>query len=134
MTAASSVEEGLGATVGPVSDTGATQGPNSPALPALRMHAYYYDFGETGVREIDLILSAVACAGKAFHGTEDWNEQCDYRPEALRGDTPVDWIQNAADDAATAFKAKADGAPTRQEPDAGSALVLNPDLLPGDQP
>ena len=38
------------------------------------MNAYYYSFGETGEVEIDRILSAVACAGKGCHHTEDWAE------------------------------------------------------------
>lgn len=32
-----------------------------------RMDAYYYGFDSTGVDDIDRLLSAVACAGKAFH-------------------------------------------------------------------
>ncbi len=40
----------------------------------LRMEAYYYGFTPTGVREIDLILSAIATAGKGCHHTSDWNE------------------------------------------------------------
>jgi hypothetical protein len=42
--------------------------------PKLRMDAYYFGFSATGVREIDEILSAVACAGKAYHHTERWND------------------------------------------------------------
>ena len=42
--------------------------------PQLRMDAYYFGFSATGVREIDEILSAVACAGKAYHHTERWND------------------------------------------------------------
>ena len=65
----------------------------------LRMDAYYYDFMDTGVPEIDLILSAVACAGKAFHHTEDWMEETNPYP-GHSGATPIEWIQNAADKAA----------------------------------
>lgn len=68
--------------------------------PAFRMDAYYYGFGATGIKAIDLILSAVACAGKAFHLTEDWTQECAAYHEGLRGDSPVDWIDNAAHDAA----------------------------------
>lgn len=64
-----------------------------------RMDAYYYSFEPTGVEAIDRILSAVACAGKAFHHTEEWNEEATPR-EHLRGTTPKEWIQNAANDAA----------------------------------
>ena len=72
----------------------------------MRMDAYYYGFEPTGDEQIDRILSAVACAGKAFHHTESWGEEMTYgtpngAPEAfLRGKTPVEWIQNAANDAA----------------------------------
>jgi seryl-tRNA synthetase len=68
----------------------------------LRMDAYYYGFDETGVKEIDLILSAVACAGKAFHHTQEWNE--DASPyEGHTGATPALWIQHAAQQAADAI-------------------------------
>lgn len=70
----------------------------------LRMSAYYYEFTPTGVREIDLILSAVASAGKAFHHTEDWHDDLtgwDYGP--FEGSTPIEWIQNAANAAAAAL-------------------------------
>lgn len=38
----------------------------------LPMSAYYYGFDETGERAIDVVLSAVAVAGKSYHNTEDW--------------------------------------------------------------
>lgn len=41
----------------------------------LNMRAYYFGFKETGTCEIDQILSGVACAGKAHHHTQDWNEK-----------------------------------------------------------
>lgn len=56
----------------------------------LRMNAYYYSFKPTGCLEVDLILSAVATAGKAFHHTEDWNDPMG------NGQTPVQAIQDAA--------------------------------------
>lgn len=65
------------------------------------MEAYYYEFYPTGVDCIDKILSAVACAGKAFHHTQDWNEHIKVPYEDHSGDTPIDWIQNAANEAAT---------------------------------
>jgi len=43
----------------------------------MRLDAYYYGFDPTGVEAIDRILSAIACAGKAYHLTEDWQEQCE---------------------------------------------------------
>ena len=71
----------------------------------LRMDAYYYGFEETGVPEIDKILSAVACAGKTYHNTEDWNDEAHPYP-GHSGDDPVAWIQNAANEAADAFKSR----------------------------
>ena len=73
----------------------------------LRMSAYYYGFDPTGVREIDLILSAIACAGKAYHHTECWNDECEWAPHT--GKSPVEWIQNAANSAATAMLAAREG-------------------------
>ncbi len=65
----------------------------------LRMNAYYYGFDDTGIDAIDRILSAVACAGKTFHHTECWNDEA--KPyDGHFGRTPIEWIQNAADDAA----------------------------------
>lgn len=66
---------------------------------SLRMDAYYYGFEPTGNPDIDLILSAVACAGKSFHCTDQWNDMCPPR-EGHEGDTPIEWIQNAANKAA----------------------------------
>ncbi len=71
----------------------------------MRMDAYYYGFDPTGVPEIDRILSAVACAGKAYHHTESWGEEMTYgtpngAPDGHEGKTPIEWIQNAANDAA----------------------------------
>jgi hypothetical protein len=71
----------------------------------LRMDAYYYGFATTGVPEIDRILSAVACAGKAYHHTDSWTEKTDPYPGHV-GESPVAWIQNAANDAAVALKSK----------------------------
>jgi len=68
----------------------------------MRMKAYYYDFIKTGVPEIDRILSAVACAGQAYHHTEGWQDEAPPY-DGHRGDCPVDWIQNAANDAAAAW-------------------------------
>ena len=65
----------------------------------MRMNAYYYSFEPTGDDAIDRILSAVACAGKAYHDTASWNQPCNPY-EGHVGGTPIDWIQNAANDAA----------------------------------
>ena len=74
----------------------------------MRMNAYYYSFDETGVPSIDRILSAVACAGKAFHHTDSWSEEAydGEAPEPHSGKTPVEWIQNAANDAAAELRAE----------------------------
>lgn len=71
---------------------------------AYRMDAYYYGFAPTGLHVVDLVLSAVACAGKAYHHTDQWNSDCSPY-EHLRGETPADWINNAAHDAAAAIHA-----------------------------
>lgn len=71
----------------------------------LRMNAYYYSFNSTGVPEIDKILSAVACAGKAYHHTDCWNDENEWPPH--EGNTPIEWIQNAANKAAEAMRAAA---------------------------
>jgi hypothetical protein len=83
----------------------------------MRLDAYYYGFTRTGHEGIDRILSAVACAGKAFHHTNQWTDEVwdgtprDKRPAPyepfLRGWTPVEWIQNAANDAAALLAAEA---------------------------
>jgi hypothetical protein len=87
-------------------------------VPAFRLDAYYYDFGSTGLEVIDLILSAVACAGKAFHHTEQWNDDCSPYHDKLRGDSPAEWINNAAHDAAVAIRSYAERlAQVQQVPD-----------------
>lgn len=68
----------------------------------MRMNAYYYSFEETKIQEIDKILSAVACAGKAYHHTEDWRNNCDPY-DGHTGKNPIEWIQNAANQAAEKF-------------------------------
>ncbi len=66
---------------------------------SLRLYAYYYSFDSTGDPAVDLILSAVACAGKAYHHTSGWTDETPLWDDRFRGATPVDWIQNAANDA-----------------------------------
>lgn len=72
----------------------------------LRMNAYYYGFTPTGMECIDRILSAVACAGKAYHHTDQWGEPTPKYEECFRGDCPADWIQSMADDAAEALRSR----------------------------
>lgn len=69
----------------------------------LRMSAYYYSFSPTGCYAIDRILSAVACAGKAFHHTDCWADEC-APYDGHVGEKPIDWIQNAANDCSIDFK------------------------------
>lgn len=57
------------------------------------LSAYYYSFAPTGDPDIDLILAAVAAAGKGFHHTDGWTEDED-------GPSYIDQIQEAANRAA----------------------------------
>ena len=66
------------------------------AEPTLRLSAYYYTFEATGCLAVDKILSAVACAGKGFHHTADWQNTL------ADGTTFIEHIQEAADNAAAA--------------------------------
>ena len=76
----------------------------APTPKGWRMDAYYYGFEPTGVAVIDRILSAVACAGKSFHHTEEWENEDLFAPDHLRGKSCREWIQSAADDAARALR------------------------------
>lgn len=58
------------------------------------LRAYYYAFASTGDPKIDLILAAVAAAGKGYHNTEFWSDDDD-------GPSYIDLIQEAANRAAT---------------------------------
>jgi hypothetical protein len=76
------------------------------------MDAYYYSFDATGEETVDRVLSAVACAGKAYHHTEEWSDEAysGSAPKGHAGKTCVEWIQNAANDAAKALAtARAEG-------------------------
>lgn len=70
----------------------------------MRMDAYYYGFTFTGEETVDRVLSAVACAGKAYHHTDNWGEKTPKYEDFFRGDSPIDWIQSMADDAAAQIK------------------------------
>lgn len=79
----------------------------------MRMDAYYYRFDSTGVLEIDKILSAIAWAGKSYHHTCDWCE--DANPyESHTGQSPIEWIQNAANEAAMLYKKRPDNSGLRK--------------------
>ena len=72
--------------------------------PDSRMDAYYYGFDRTGVPAVDAILSAVAYAGKAFHGTDQWYDtDVNYGP-ITGGMSAVDLIQAAANEAASEIR------------------------------
>jgi hypothetical protein len=92
-----------------------------PTKPSLS--SYYYGFTETGVEEIDLILSAVAYAGRAFHHTDQWQEDCTPYP-GHTGTTPEEWIQNAANRAAEKFRMSN---PNRKEEPSDGSTSLNRD-------
>ncbi len=72
----------------------------APGDPNARMDAYYYGFERTGVGIIDDILSAVAQAGKSFHGTDMWAET----DEKFYPVSHEQLIQQAADRAAEKIK------------------------------
>ena len=63
--------------------------------------SYYYNFEATGNKEVDTLLYAIAQA----HSTSQWTEETEWKSTAntLKGKTPVDWIQNAANDLANSI-------------------------------
>lgn len=71
----------------------------APGDPNARMDAYYYGFERTGVGIVDEILSAVATAGKHYHSTSEWADDCD-----LGGPSEEACIQAAADHAAARLR------------------------------
>jgi len=77
----------------------------APGDPDARMEAYYYGFERTGFAIIDDILSAVATAGKHYHGTDQWAEP-DFEPPGGRL-TEEASIQAAANRGAAALRALA---------------------------
>jgi hypothetical protein len=60
-----------------------------------RMDSYYFGFDPTGDERIDLVLAAVALAGKGYHSTECWTDEIWDRPYSY-----IDLIQAAANAAA----------------------------------
>ena len=72
----------------------------APGDPNARMDAYYYGFEATGIGIIDAILSAVATAGKAYHGTDMWAEEDEWTKPSHEAR-----IQAAADAAAAELRA-----------------------------
>jgi hypothetical protein len=88
-----------------------------------RMDAYYYSFEPTKVEAVDKILGAVACAGKAFHHTTDWNDEIKNPYDDHTGSTPVEWIQNAAIEAAAEIERLKEEARLR---DVDAAITAQP--------
>ena len=82
----------------------------------LRMRAYYFGFQPTGVELVDRILSAVACAGKAYHHTASWTDDTEPYEDCFRGGTCVEWIQNAANDAAAEIESLREQVPAPPPP------------------
>lgn len=68
--------------------------------------SYYFSFDETGIAEVDNLLYAITRAGKAFHCTSQWNDELGEFYSDVKGNTPVEWIQNAANDLAKFIKGK----------------------------
>jgi len=66
------------------------------------IESYYFDFKETGVKEIDLILMTIAEAGGCFHSVDGWTDEC--KSYLIDGYSCVDHIQNAANKAAIKLK------------------------------
>ncbi len=68
----------------------------------MNLTSYWFEFDATGVECIDRILSAVAEAGNRGHHTHSWQDE-EIPPAGHVGDSPEEWIQNAANDAAKAI-------------------------------
>lgn len=75
-----------------------------------RMDGYYISFDPTGNHSVDKILGAVACAGKAFHHTHDWDEKIERPYEDHTGGCPEEWIQNAAQEATDDIQSRIEAA------------------------
>jgi hypothetical protein len=73
--------------------------------PEARMNAYYYGFERTGFAVIDDVLSAVATAGKHYHGTDQWASP-DFGTEGEP--TEEEAIQAAANRGAAVLRALAE--------------------------
>jgi hypothetical protein len=68
-----------------------------------KLDGYYIGFEPTGNFAIDKILGAVACAGKAYHHTDSWNDETSPYDDH-NGRNPNEWIQSAANEAAATLK------------------------------
>lgn len=73
----------------------------------MNLSSYYFSFESTGNKDVDMLLYAVARAGKCFHSTDQWVEEIDWvNSPLLEGNSPVDWIQNAANNLAKSLEIK----------------------------
>lgn len=70
----------------------------------MRMEAYYFRFEPTECYPVDKILSSVACAGKGFHNTSNWNDEIGKSKEFPDGYSYVDLIQQSAFEASILVK------------------------------
>lgn len=62
---------------------------------------YYIGFDATSVPEVDRLLAAIGWASKAYHHTEGWNDDLDWRYGPIeKGATCADLIQRAANELA----------------------------------
>lgn len=57
----------------------------------------YLTYDSTGIKEVDELLGAIEKAGKAFHHTDQWDDEIGEMYVGTVGNTPNEWIQNKAD-------------------------------------
>lgn len=62
------------------------------------LNSYHFSFEKTGNEKVDNLLYAICRAGKAFHNTSQWNDEVGEMYHGVKGITPVEWIQNAANE------------------------------------
>lgn len=65
----------------------------------MDLNSRHVSFKTTGNAKIDTVLHAVAKASGTFHDTSLWDEQVTATEmgfKHLQGETPIEWIQNAA--------------------------------------
>lgn len=69
------------------------------------LEGYYIHFEPTGNDAIDLVLGAVALAGRSYHSTESWSDISEYDDHDY---SLTDLIQRAANSAAAASGSEED--------------------------
>lgn len=65
----------------------------------------YLAFNRTGNEDVDKLLHTIEKAGKAFHMTEQWDDETGEMYGAV-GNTPTEWIENAALELAKKLESK----------------------------